>query len=70
MIYQRNDYVPASMCDGGVKLSLIAVFQLVQDAGVVMPGEVIYPRLPEKSNRNTENARMNHHFPKTVLKRF
>ena len=39
MIYQRNDYVPASMCDGGVKLSLIAVFQLVQDAVTETMGE-------------------------------
>ena len=40
MIYQRNDYVPASMCDGGVKLSVIAVFQLVQDAVTETMGEL------------------------------
>lgn len=32
MIYEKNGIVPASMCDATTKLSVISVFQLVEDA--------------------------------------
>ena len=40
MIYQRKDYVSASMCDGATKLSAIAIFQLIQDAVTETMGDL------------------------------
>lgn len=40
MIYTRDNYVPASMCDGSTKLSVLAVFQLVEDAVTELMGEL------------------------------
>ena len=32
MIYEKNAIIPASMCDATTKLSVISIFQLVEDA--------------------------------------
>jgi len=40
MIYRKNDRVAASMCDGATKLSVLALFQLEQDAVTELMGEL------------------------------
>lgn len=40
MIYRKNDRVAASMCDGSTKLSVLALFQLEEDAVTELMGEL------------------------------
>lgn len=40
MIYRKDTYVPASMCNGETKLSVMAVFQLVEDAVTELMGDL------------------------------
>ena len=40
MIYRKTDRVAASMCDGATKLSVLALFQLEQDAVTELMGEL------------------------------
>ena len=40
MIYRKKDCVAASMCDGATKLSVLALFQLEQDAVTELMGEL------------------------------
>ena len=40
MLYTKQSYVPASMCDAETKLSTIAVFQVVEDAVTELMGNL------------------------------
>ena len=40
MIYKKQGYVPASMCDSGAKLSLLALLQLEEDAVTELMGDL------------------------------
>ena len=40
MLYTKQSYVPASMCDAATKLSDIAVFQVVEDAVTELMGDL------------------------------
>ena len=40
MIYTKSCQVPASMCDGATRLSVIAVFQAVEDSVTELMGEL------------------------------
>lgn len=40
MIYRKNDRVAASMRDGSTKLSVLALFQLEEDAVTELMGEL------------------------------
>jgi len=40
MVYSKNGTVSGSMCDSSVKLSPLAVFQLVEDTATELMGEL------------------------------